>query len=57
MFCAGAGGRVCVCVCWGGRRAAASAALSFILDLDIIKAPPTAPIAPAALFCSGDQSP
>lgn len=59
MFCAGLG------VGWGGgegvaewgRRETDPAALSLILDLDITKAPTTAPIEPVALFRSGDQSP
>lgn len=40
-----------------GRRHTDPAALSLILDLDITKAPTTAPIEPVALFRSGDQSP
>lgn len=45
---------------WGAEqswRETDPAALSLILDLNITKAPTTAPIEPVALFRSGDQSP
>lgn len=57
---------VCTVLCWAwgrfwgaerGRRETDPAALSLILDLDITKAPTTAPIEPVALFRSADQSP
>lgn len=55
---------VCTVLVWGwvwgaeqSWRETDPAALSLILDLNITKAPTTAPIEPVALFRSGDQSP